>query len=228
MPLNTPLLKTIDGGDQWLDFQVQPDPNLENIQLSIYGTFNAPVTVQIRTPGSATWRDVDSFTQPGEYHGILKGPFDGRVGVKAGEFVSGAIELELRQNFTPAQGRPFRILTEGEGSGPEGTLADPLYFRDADKITERTLVPFDFSSAGDHDLYTPASGKRIRLHWVHMLKQPHNVDSPLITVKLGADVKYKTFSIQRQQQVTGPVDGHLIVNTSVAVPVAGTIVLEEI
>lgn len=224
MPLNQVLRRTISAGDQWLDFRVEPDPQLENLQLSIYGTYNAPVTVQLRQLEADPWRDVQRFMQPGEYHGVIKGPFFGRVGVKDGEFVSGSLEVELRQNFTPAQGSIFGDLA---GSGPAGTEADPIFVIDTRSV-ERTIVPFSFSSSGDHDLYTPASGKRIRLHWVHVLKEPHNTASPIVTVKLGADTKYVTYSVQKQQVLTGPVDGHLIVNTDVGVPVAGTIFLEEV
>jgi hypothetical protein len=68
------------------------------IDLSIGGTFTATVTLQRSFDDGATWNDVEAFTDPTQK--TVEYPNRGvklRLGVKSGEYTSGAIELRLSQ-----------------------------------------------------------------------------------------------------------------------------------
>lgn len=84
------------------------------------------------------------------------------------------------------------------------------------------------TALGDTTVYAPAVGKSIRLHWVHALNDPLGTTQPRITVKLGTSVKYITYGVSKRQVDTGPVNGQLVVNLSVAGNVACTFRLEEV
>lgn len=84
------------------------------------------------------------------------------------------------------------------------------------------------TASGNTTIYTPASGKRIRLRWIYAINDPSSESAPLIKVFLGAEEKYRVFALSKRQVVTGPVDGALIINLSAAASVAVTALLEEI
>ena len=72
------------------------------------------------------------------------------------------------------------------------------------------------TAAGDTIVYTPAAGKSIRLHRVYMIGSPATINPPVITLSLGAVVKYIVYGVSTRQQDTGPVNGALKVNLSLA------------
>ena len=82
-------------------------------------------------------------------------------------------------------------------------------------------------NAGSTTLYTPAAGKRIRLHWMYAISDPSASTNPLINVFLGANAIYRVYALSKRQVFSGPVDGALIVNLSMAGSVAVTALLEE-
>lgn len=84
------------------------------------------------------------------------------------------------------------------------------------------------TSSGDTVLYTPTSGKRVRLRWIYAINDPTASNATLLTVRLGAEEKYKVWAVSKRQRVTGPVDGELIINLSVAGQVAVTALIEEV
>lgn len=84
------------------------------------------------------------------------------------------------------------------------------------------------TSSGDTVLYTPQSGKRLRVRWVYAINDPSASTSPLIKVFLGATEVYRVFAISKRQMITGPVDGVLKINLNTAGSVAVTVILEEI
>lgn len=84
------------------------------------------------------------------------------------------------------------------------------------------------SASGSTTVYTPASGRRIRLRWMYAINDPSSTSAPLIKVLLGAEEKYRVYALSKRQVVTGPVDGALIVNLSAAGSVAVTALLEEV
>ena len=84
------------------------------------------------------------------------------------------------------------------------------------------------TAAGDNIVYTPATGKSIRLHWVYTLNNPTSLTPALITVSLGGVTKFMTYGVSKRQQVTGPVNGTMNVNLSLAGSVACTFILEEV
>ena len=84
------------------------------------------------------------------------------------------------------------------------------------------------TASGSTTVYTPASGRRIRLRWIYALNDPGSSASPLIKIFLGASEKYRVYALSKRQLVTGPVDGSLIVDLSEAAEVAVTALLEEV
>lgn len=67
---------------------------VQETQVSIFGTFDATATVQFSRDG-LSWRDVETFTAATEQIYTTKGPIQIRVGVKAGDYTSGDVEVEL-------------------------------------------------------------------------------------------------------------------------------------
>lgn len=92
---------------------------------------------------------------------------------------------------------------------------------------EFTHVVATVTSAGSTTVYTPATGKRLRLRWIYAVTDPAAAAFPLIKVFLGAEEKYRVYALSKRQMVTGPVDGALIVNLDQPGSVAITALLEE-
>lgn len=84
------------------------------------------------------------------------------------------------------------------------------------------------TASGDTVLYTPASGKRLRVRWVYAVNNPAASSSPLIKISLGSAEIFRVYALSKRQLVTGPVDGALKINLSAAAEVAVTVLLEEI
>lgn len=84
------------------------------------------------------------------------------------------------------------------------------------------------TASGDTLVYTPASGKRIRVYWSYAINDPASSSSPLIKIILGGTEKFRAYALSKRQQMTGPVDGTLVVNLSTTGSVAVTFVLEEV
>lgn len=95
---------------------------------------------------------------------------------------------------------------------------------DVEWISRATTV----TNAGDTVIYTPAPGKRIRLHWIYAINDPVSSSSTKITVKIGGTTYYVAWALSKRQQFTGPVDGVLTINLSSPGDVAVTAFLEEI
>jgi hypothetical protein len=93
---------------------------------------------------------------------------------------------------------------------------------------EYTHVVATVTASGSTTLHTPASGKRIRLHWTYAINDPSASTNPLIKVFLGAEEKFRVYALSKRQTVTGPKDGALIVNLSASGSVAVTALLEEV
>jgi hypothetical protein len=93
---------------------------------------------------------------------------------------------------------------------------------------EYTHVVASVTSSGSTTIYTPGVGRRVRLYWSYALNDPGSSATPLIKIFLGADEKFRVFALSKRQQVTGPVNGALIVNLSEAADVAVTFLLEEV
>ena len=93
---------------------------------------------------------------------------------------------------------------------------------------EFTHVVATVTASGATTLYTPSSGKRIRVRWFYAINDPGSTASPLIKAFLGGTEIYRVYAISKRQMVTGPVDGVLSVNLSEAAEVAVTVLLEEV
>jgi hypothetical protein len=125
-----------------------------------------------------------------------------------------------------SNGLPVSVFTLPTDSTTYATLQGILL--DVAVKSEFIAVSALVSTIGDNVLYTPASGKKIRLRWCYALNDPSSSAPARITIKLGTLVKSITYGISRMQVDTGPVDGTLIVNLSQAANVACTFRLEEI
>lgn len=93
--------KTITGADEFTDpIEIEHDvlSGRDRLDASIKaGTFAATITVQRRFAGETTWRDLDpAFTAAVEriVDTIATGT-QHRIGVKAGDFTSGTIEVRM-------------------------------------------------------------------------------------------------------------------------------------
>jgi hypothetical protein len=84
------------------------------------------------------------------------------------------------------------------------------------------------TASGSTTIYTPSSGRRVRLRWIYAISDPAGVSSPLISVFLGAQEKYRVYALSKRQLCTGPVDGVLAISLSAAGSVAVTALLEEV
>jgi len=98
---------------------------------------------------------------------------------------------------------------------------------------EYTPVVRNVTASGDTTVYTPAVGKRVRLHKLIIANDPNAGSSPLITVKMGTTSYHMLFNAAIRQVDTGPVEagggeGALKVNLSQAGNVACTFRLEEV
>lgn len=103
------------------------------------------------------------------------------------------------------------------------------YYYDGDSAEQEfTHIVGTIIASGSTTIYTPASGKRVRLRWSYAINDPGSAASPLIKIFLGAQEKYRVYAISKRQMTTGVVDAPLIVNLSEAAEVAVTFLLEEI
>lgn len=94
---------SITGGDQWVEHSISDLNKLHHMQISIWGTFSATVTVQLKRPDESTYRDlydadgeIEAFTAPFEGVMDLMGAWDVRAGCKSGEYTSGTVEIRWR------------------------------------------------------------------------------------------------------------------------------------
>lgn len=90
-----------------------------------------------------------------------------------------------------------------------------------------THVVATVTASGNTTIYTPSSGKRLRLRWIYAVNDPGSSATPLIKIFLGAEEKFRVYVISKRQWTTGPVDGPLIINLSEAAEVAVTALIEE-
>ena len=86
--------------DTWVEYTTDHPVERRRVQLSIYGTFVATVTVQMRDKDEATWRDLQGslggivqFTTPTEQVAELQGKWRIRAGIKTGDYTSGTVEI---------------------------------------------------------------------------------------------------------------------------------------
>lgn len=90
-----------------------------------------------------------------------------------------------------------------------------------------THVCTTITSSGSTTVYTPASERRIRLHWTYAISDPDGSSNPLIQVFIGANEKFRAYAISKRQVVTGEVDESLSITLSKAGSVAVTFLIEE-
>jgi hypothetical protein len=117
------------------------------------------------------------------------------------------------------------VTTVKFGQGEAGD--EPWPMLDTTDV-EYTHVCATVTTSGDTTIYTPASGKCVRLHWVYAISDPTASAAPLIDVKLGADTIYRVYALSKRQRKTGAMDAPLIINLGSAGSVAFTVILEEV
>lgn len=108
-----------------------------------------------------------------------------------------------------------------------GSLSGVSYVQDSGE-QEYLHVVATVSASGPTVVHTPATGRRLRLHWIYAINDPAASSAPLIRVLLGAEEKYRVYALSKRQMVTGPVDGALTIDLSAAGSVAVTALLEEV
>lgn len=128
-------------------------------------------------------------------------------------------------------GNPLPTTGAGGGStvtANQGTAGSAQWPTSDTSDIEYIHVTTTVTSAGSTVVYTPASGKRIRLRWVYAINDPSSTGAPLIQIFIGANEYYRCYALSKRQQVTGPVNGALSVTLSQGGSVAFTAILEEI
>lgn len=93
---------------------------------------------------------------------------------------------------------------------------------------EYTHVVATVTASGPTTIYTPASGKLVRLRWIYAVNDPSASTSPLIKIKLGGNEYFRAYALSKRQNVSGPINGPLIIDLSAAGSVAVTAILEEV
>jgi len=83
--------KDIGSADDWTDGLAVKG----SFDLSISGVFEGVVTVQRSFDGGVSWADVDSFSAPIETFGQQPAYSLYRVGIAAGDYVSGVATVAL-------------------------------------------------------------------------------------------------------------------------------------
>lgn len=106
-------------------------------------------------------------------------------------------------------------------------VGNPIPINDSTDF-EYSILATSITTAGDNLLLTPATGKRLRLHWVYAINDPTASTPTKITIKLGTTAKYVAWAISKRQQITGAIGESLIINLSNNGDVAVTIFYEEI
>lgn len=107
------------------------------------------------------------------------------------------------------------LTLNGDGTGDAGER-------------EYTHTAIEVTGSGNTTIYTPASGKRIRLWRAYALNDPSTDTPRLITIKIGSKVHSITYGVMMRQKFTGGVNDTLVVNLSGTGQVAFTAILEEI
>ncbi len=92
----------------------------------------------------------------------------------------------------------------------------------------KTAVCTTVTANGNTTIYTPTSGKSVRLYWVSAINDPDEVLNPLIKISIGATEFYRGYAIAHWEVFTGAVNDALIVNLSNAASVAVTAHIKEI
>lgn len=93
---------------------------------------------------------------------------------------------------------------------------------------EYTHVCATVTASGDTTLYTPAAGKRVRVHWIYAINDPTASSPTLIKISLGAVEKFRVYALSKRQLMTGAVNDPLKINLSATGSVAVTAILEEV
>lgn len=127
-----------------------------------------------------------------------------------------------------------RALVLRNGKPVEGALGQPLA---EDQIpldsAEHEYVPGLLggvvAASGPNLFYTPAAGKKLRLHWIYALSKPSATVFPLITVMLGNKEICTTYGVSKRKRTTADNPGDaLVVILDQPGSVACTFDIEEI
>lgn len=93
---------------------------------------------------------------------------------------------------------------------------------------EFTHVTATVTASGNTTIYTPATGKRVRVRWIYAINDPTASTPVLIRVLLGSSEKYRVYALSKRQQMTGDINAPLVINLSGPAAVAVTAILEEV
>lgn len=93
---------------------------------------------------------------------------------------------------------------------------------------EYTHVVATVTASGPTTIFTPAAGKLVRLRWIYAVNDPSLTTNPLIKIKIGGNEYFRAYALSKRQNVSGPIDGPLVVDLSTTGSVAVTAILEEV
>lgn len=109
------------------------------------------------------------------------------------------------------------------GSGGGSTPAADLRL-DSGKIPVTGVV----TTTSPTVIYTPSTGKRIRLFWAYALNDPDSTLNPLITISIGSMVCYMGYAIAHTEIFDGAINDSLTVTLDQAGSVAVTLHIKEV
>jgi hypothetical protein len=121
-------------------------------------------------------------------------------------------ELQLKADLTETQPVSAATLPLPTGAATESTVAKRF-------AGGKTTVALAISASGDNTVLTPASGQRLRIHWVGMSTSENNGAEVLAIVKFGANTHYRwnlgaPGAFSHWEPIEGAVDQSLVINLS--------------
>lgn len=120
-------------------------------------------------------------------------------------------------------------LYQNGGVLTEMGASDMVALTDAAEDSAATSLPFTVSTSGDNTLLTPPSGKSIWLRRLTpTLADPDGSSTPLLKLSLGGTEIARGYVLSGRFNITGPVDGTLVLNLSKNGSVSGTVFYEVV
>lgn len=92
----------------------------------------------------------------------------------------------------------------------------------------KTAKTANVTASGDTTIWTPASGKKLRVFWVSAINDPDQSQSPKIILKFGTNEIYRGYAIAHWEIFDGAVDQALVCNLDQAGDVAITVHGQEL
>lgn len=151
------------------------------------------------------------------------------------KYEGGAVALDAG---TLAALEQITVTVTNPTTNPETGLAKDAtvqYLKNKFQPGVRTTAALTVNTIGDNTIYTPAAGKKVRLHWLGMSASQNNAGENKVTVKFasGGSAKYiwrmgNPGAFSHWEPIEGAVNEAFIVNLTTADAVDVNYTLEEV